>query len=349
MSKELSAPIEVVLAITSKCNLSCRHCGLGDSLNADGDLNTEELFSLIDELVKAKVFRIALFGGEPFCKKDIFEIMDYIHNKPVSINLSTNATLVTQEIANRLTGYRKLKAITVSLDGDNSKVMDAVRGKGAFSSAVRGIENMVAAGLKVSLRVTVTKFNFKRIREIALLGREIGALGLIYAFVLFIGNAASNLNELMLSAEERREALDLIKEVYQEFGDFVGGPCMGQAKMVEKLNSQKSNKSNSITVSSCGAATSKCGITADGWVTPCEVLYNLRAGNIQQERFLDIWQNSEVLKPFRKPMLYSLKRHSRCIECRYKRLCYSSNRCTYYYDRNLNIEDVDCLISKQHE
>ena len=345
MSKELSVPIEVVLGITSKCNLSCRHCGFGDSLNSDGDLSTEELFSLIDELVKAKVFKIALFGGEPFCREDIFEIMDYIDNKPVSINLSTNATLVTKEIANRLTGYKKLKAITVSLDGDNPKVMDAMRGKGAFSSAVRGIENMVAAGLKVSLLVTVTKFNFKRIKEMAVLGRRIGIKRIGYHSLFLSGNAVCNLNELMLSPQEHREVLDLIKEVHQEFGSFISGSYLQEVELIEDLDSKQPERADSITVYPCGAATQRCCITADGWVTPCEVLYNLRAGNIQQERFLDIWHNSEVMKTFREPIVYSLKEHPRCIECRYKPLCYYGQRCAYCYAGDLSIEEVNCLLN----
>lgn len=346
MFKELSAPLDIILGVTHKCNYSCKHCGVGNSLGSDGDLTTQELFKLIDELVEAKVFSVCIFGGEPFCRKDIFKIIDYIHSKPVSLKLNTNATLITQEIANRLADYNKLKVITVSFDGDTPEIMDGMRGKGAFVNARKGIENILATKrLKVLLSVTVTRFNFKRIREIAILGKKIGANGVRYNSVFFSGNASCNIEKIMLSPKEHREALDLVRGVYREFGDFISGSYLQEVEIIEDLNNKKSEKSDSIIVYPCGAATKKCCITADGWVTPCEVIWDVRAGNIREKRFLDIWKNSNIMKSFREPMTYSLKGHPRCVGCRYKRLCYQGHRCNpYHYTGDLSLKEVDCLL-----
>ncbi|TRZ95963.1 radical SAM protein [bacterium] len=346
MPKTLSAPFNVVLAVTSKCNYSCKHCLAGNSLDSDSDLSKEELFRLIDQLREAKVFSLCVFGGEPLCRGDIFEIIDYIHSRPFGLSMNTNATLITRDIAMRLAGYKKIKALTVSFDGDTEEVMDAMRGRGAFKNALRGIENILATKkIGVLLSVTVNRINFKRIKEMAYFGRKIGARGIRYNSVFFGGNAACNAKEIMLSPKEHREALDLVKDIHQEFGGFVSGSCLQEVEIIESLNRITPQESDSLTIHPCGAATQKCCITADGWVTPCEVMWDVKAGNIRKNSFLEIWQNSELMQSFRQPMEYSLKGHPKCIGCRYKRLCYQGHRCQpYYYSSNITPEEANCIL-----
>lgn len=219
--KTLSAPFDVVLCVTNKCNFSCKHCLAGESLSQGNDFTKQELFRIIDDLVQAKVFNICIFGGEPLCREDIFEVIDYLHSKPVSISLNTNATLITKDKAEKLAGFKKLKGLTVSFDSDRQEEMDLMRGKGAFSNAIRGIEHILATRLSVLLSVTVTKFNFLRIKELAHFGKKIGARCVRYNSVFFGGNAHCNLNEIMLSPKEHKAALDLVEATVSEFGKFI--------------------------------------------------------------------------------------------------------------------------------
>lgn len=346
--KTYSAPFDVTLCVTSLCNFSCRHCMGGDALNGKKDLTKKELFKLIDDLSSAKVFNVSVFGGEPFYRKDIFDILDYLMKQRFSVSINTNAALLTKEIAERIAGYGKIKSLCVSLDGDTPRVMDRVRGVGSFDKVMKGIDNILSTGkLGVLLSVIINKINFRRIRDLALLGKKIGARSVRYNSVFFGGSAACNSKELFLTPQEHWEVISAMKEARKEFGSFISGSYLQEVDILESLKMKEPDKLDFIKVNPCGAATKKCCITPDGWVSPCELMWNVRAGNIRDKSFLDIWQNSEVMKSFREPTGYSLKGHERCIGCRYKRLCYQGHRCSpYYFEDGVNIEDVSCLVER---
>ena len=69
--------------ITRKCNLSCSFCSLSCSPNVDEPLaiNIFKMKAIIDELSNYKVGAIIITGGEPTLRDDLFEIIDYIHEK----------------------------------------------------------------------------------------------------------------------------------------------------------------------------------------------------------------------------------------------------------------------------
>jgi len=342
--KFLSSPFDVVLGVTNKCNFSCKHCLAGTSLKSDDDLTRQELFSLIDQLVEAKVFRICIFGGEPFIRADIFDILDYVHEKPVGISLNTNATLITPAKAMRLAGYRKLTGIIVSFDADRPDEMDEMRGPGAYQTALAGIENLLQhEKFVVTLSCTVTKLNYSRILETAALARKLG-VQVRFNSVFFGGNAQCNIRDLMLTPEEQRRALSLVREAVHTYGNMISGSYVQSLGIIESLDRAVVADAESICVSPCGAATKKCCISADGWVTPCELIWDVKAGNIKEETFTHIWNDSLVMNQFRKSFDFSLKDRPRCIPCRYKRYCYQGHRCMpYCFTENPDLMYATCI------
>lgn len=68
-----------------RCNLNCRHCGSSCSpkiFNKD-ELTTNEIKKTFYNIAKdfnPKQIIIAVTGGEPLLRKDIFEVMKYAHS-----------------------------------------------------------------------------------------------------------------------------------------------------------------------------------------------------------------------------------------------------------------------------
>ncbi|MDM8518294.1 radical SAM protein, partial [Desulfobacterales bacterium HSG16] len=156
----------VVWNVTRKCNLKCVHCyAHAKNQSFDNELSTDEGKKLLDDLAGFGVPVILFSGGEPLARKDLFELAEYAVSKGMRAVISTNGTLITKDVANTLKKIG-LSYVGISIDG-LEEVNDQFRGvKGAFNSAMKGIENCQSAGIKVGLRFTINRFNMDEISGI---------------------------------------------------------------------------------------------------------------------------------------------------------------------------------------
>ena len=83
--------INIGLQLTRKCNLLCVHCCEPEQID---DLPFERIKLLVDKLVTDGLEKICITGGEPFLRKDLVPILEYIHGKGIYVTLSTNGTMV---------------------------------------------------------------------------------------------------------------------------------------------------------------------------------------------------------------------------------------------------------------
>ncbi|MBD3213929.1 MAG: radical SAM protein [Candidatus Lokiarchaeota archaeon] len=100
---------QVVLYLTRRCNLRCEHCYIPNI--SSKELTTEELcriIRIIHEKIKPEM--IILFGGEPFVRQDIEEIIDCINSVDTHYTIITNGTLKKHNV------IKKLKSLTLSID-----------------------------------------------------------------------------------------------------------------------------------------------------------------------------------------------------------------------------------------
>lgn len=84
-------PISIKLNITKKCNLRCKHCFINEY---QGEMPIEEIFDLIDDFHKNRLPILFITGGEPFIRNDLIDILLYLKNTSINVNLATNGTLI---------------------------------------------------------------------------------------------------------------------------------------------------------------------------------------------------------------------------------------------------------------
>ncbi len=343
-----SAPLNVCLNITSRCNLNCKHCMNRNLSGCGSDLTTKELLNVIDQLARAKVFQVSIFGGEPLTHPDFFLIIEHLNKYPIRLSLNTNGTLIDRNLAQWLKGHN-IKDVVVSFDGSNDEIMDKVRGKGTFLRNIKGIESLLTEGLSVLLSVTVTRINYCDIRAMALLAKKLKANRVRFNHVVFGGNAACFIKEIYLSPEEEIAAVNEVWQLKEEFPELIE-PTSSYLSQKEKLEKVKNYKSvtGKIIIPPCGAADDRCNIRADGWVTPCEVIWEEKCGNVREESFIDIWNNK--MNHFREPLILDLNELPECQNCQYQYICFIGHRCyPYCYPGGVKDRSVYCWLNTREK
>ena len=167
---------EVWLHVTDRCNLACRHCLVSSGPSGERGLDTETITSIIRQARDLGADTFYVTGGEPLVRPDIVELLRLItvEHGAIAVVL-TNGTLLDAELAERLSALPARRLfLQVSLDGSCAERNDALRTKGSFEQAVRGIRAARAAGLHVTIATVALRRNLDDLPAIAQVARGLG-------------------------------------------------------------------------------------------------------------------------------------------------------------------------------
>ena len=148
----------------NSCNLTCTHCLVSSSPEGDPGLSGAKVQQVIDETVALGVLRFYFTGGEPFARKDIFDLIRYVTEvKNRELIILTNATLFSGQRLNELnTLNRQRVKLQISLDGTRRNINDSIRGEGTFDKILEGTRKVNDLGFETSLTSVVTKGNLEK-------------------------------------------------------------------------------------------------------------------------------------------------------------------------------------------
>lgn len=322
----------VVWNSTKTCNLKCRHCYMSsDAQKYEGELTTEEAKQFIDDLADFKVPVLLFSGGEPLMRKDFFELAEYAAAKGIRPTLSTNGTLITREVAEKIkkigVGY-----VGISLDG-LQEVNDKFRGKeGAFQAAMEGIQNCVTVGQRVGLRFTINHHNIQELDRIFDFIEEKGINRVCFYHLVYSGRGNAMMDE-DVTPEESRRAMDTIIRRTRDFEErglekeilTVDNHCDGVYMYLkareegrEELAEQMKNFISMNGGNRSGIAFAE--VDPQGYVHPDQFTQHHTFGNVRERKFGDIW--TDLSHPIlaglkdRKPLL-----KGRCAKCRFLDNC----------------------------
>lgn len=176
--ERVDRPLSIIAHVTRKCNLSCIYCSESEYYP---DPSIEVL-----ENVKNKLFgvhRIFLSGGDPLSREDIWEILDMYSDSKV-LCLSTNCTLVTQKVAEKLAG--KVTYVNTGLDG-NQVINDKIRG--GYKKIISGIRYLREANIEVSISTLVLKDNLDYLETVIDIAESLGVVKVRLALPFLKGRA----------------------------------------------------------------------------------------------------------------------------------------------------------------
>lgn len=171
----------VIWEITNTCNYGCRYCIFSSTSRQQKDeLDTAKIFETIAALRDNGFTHVKITGGEPFTRPDIMDILRECRAKGLTTDISTNASMVTREIADELAGIG-LEMVHVSLDGHTQELQETVRGKRTWAPTLEGLRHLAAAKLHVRVGCVIYKGNETELSAIAAFCADLGCDEIIFS------------------------------------------------------------------------------------------------------------------------------------------------------------------------
>lgn len=292
LQQTLSAPLVTHLEVNSVCNIECVHCFAGKLPRKERALDLRELDALFSDMASMGAMRLALSGGEPLMRKDLFELIDCAIGHDLRTSLVTNGLLLDDAIVRSLAA-RDLLWLSVSLDGATATTNDAIRGAGTFDRVLERVA-LLRGRVPFSLAMTVTSTNHHEAAAFSALARDVGASGAVLRPMYPAGLGRDRL-DLVPSFRQYREALAALAEDAVEEGH-----CDTPARYGP--DERAIDSADVVGHLGCGAATTLAAISASGTVSPCSFLGAEYDGPSVRERpFSSIWREAHVFETLRAP------------------------------------------------
>lgn len=212
----------VAIELTAFCNQRCDYCYNAWRDDGGASLGTPEtaaVLARIDRVLDAvTVEHVTLTGGEPLASHSLFAVLDHLRARSVKAQMISNASAVTEGLAQRLARYRLL-SVLVTLNGPDAALHDAqVGGEGFFARTLDGIKRLRAQRIAVEGSVVVTKRNASRVGETLALFRALGVRKVAISRFSAAGYSMAFARELLPSPDDVVEALTHASVAAREHG-----------------------------------------------------------------------------------------------------------------------------------
>jgi MoaA/NifB/PqqE/SkfB family radical SAM enzyme len=213
MMKDSNILNYVLLEVTDKCNLACRHCRVENLNCVSNPLTKEEIFKIIKTSSKLGAKVITFSGGEPLLRSDITALVDCASKNGLKPRIQSNGYLINKKIIQDLKNAG-LKTLGIGLDGSKSEIHNWLRRNNkAFNKTLNAIKLTREAGIDVHVESTITKFNQADVENIIDLAEKVGASTFLTRCVIAVGKANTN---LMVSKKENKDLLNrIMKKKYK--------------------------------------------------------------------------------------------------------------------------------------
>lgn len=195
---------------TCVCNSNCIMCPIPENVRRNSDISNIDFLLLQAKHIPKGAKHITLTGGEPFVLgKDIFILLKYIRDELpyTSLQILTNGRIFASkayfnELINSIPSNLE---IGIPIHGANKDVHDYITSApGSFDQTIIGIKRLIARGIKVELRIVVSKLNVAYIKDIAsLIVKEFPKVNSVKIMGLeMLGNAAVNMESVWLPYQD---------------------------------------------------------------------------------------------------------------------------------------------------
>ena len=275
----LSAPCEVAIEITGRCNLDCKYC-FNNKIGVDIPFNIlKKIFDQADEM---NVFEVCISGGEPFIRSDIFDILNYAKEKDFDLSIVTNGTFFDSKTIKRINNMNLMNSIQISMDSSDEYIHNSVRG--LFSKTLTSLKEIKEKCDDLpTIGIVLHKQNFSNIcKSLKLLSKYCSGFHLMN--VMCSKKSLENKNLLFLDYKT-------IANVWKEIEFF----CRKNSINID-IHDYDLKEKVTARFTGCTAGKTKIAITPKLDVIPCDMARSLIIGNLNDMTLEQIWNSDKADK-----------------------------------------------------
>lgn len=174
---KMGLPVSGNFELTARCNFDCPMCYVHlkqENVDAQGrELTTHQWIDIARQARDAGMIFALLTGGEPFVRKDFFEIYHAMKEMGLMISINSNGSMLSGEILQKLIEDPPFR-INISLYGGSNDTYRHMCGLTAFDRVTENIRAVKEAGIDVRLNVSITPYNRQDVAAICRKAEELG-------------------------------------------------------------------------------------------------------------------------------------------------------------------------------
>ncbi len=307
--RQLGLPISGTFELTARCNFSCPMCYVHlANARPEQELTASQWIQLARQARDAGMIFALITGGEPFLRKDFFEIYSAMKAMGLMVSINSNGSMLSGPVLEKLLADPPFR-INISLYGGCRQTYRQMCGQDAFDQVLSAVRALHQAGVDVRLNLSITPYNRQDIRKILEISRQLGVhikgTAYMYPPIRLDGCTSNRLTEDQ--AAQAAVEWDQLRFSGEEF-----------ALRAQAIHALQAVEPPECPVESdpgvaCRAGSSSFWLTWDGRMTPCgmmphPVTFPLEAG------FQPAWQGIlEATRAIRTP--------AQCAACPKKQIC----------------------------
>lgn len=327
---------------TLKCNLNCMHCGSDCGKDKKRqELSAKKVLSVFSDIAQnydPKNIMVAVTGGEPLVREDLFDVLSEVSRMGFSWGMVTNGMLVNDDIVNRC--YESgMRTVSVSIDGIGRTHNLLRRNETSYDRAVNALKLFVNSGkFEVVEAITcVNSQNINELNDMYNIFKDIGVQGWRLFTIFPKGRAEAN-KELLLNGKLLIELFNFIKEkrknnseMYVSYSEEGYLGCDWEKEVRDEFFY-------------CGAGIHVGGLLADGSYSACPSLSReWIQGHVDEISFSKAWETRYKNMRNRHWM-----KTDKCVKCKEWNKCNGSSLHLWDFKENrVKVCHLDMLNLKE--
>lgn len=334
-------PIYVDWAVTSSCDLRCRHCvGMGEE-----ELDHEEAIEVTREIIEISPRWVILEGGEPLLRKDLVEIGNMLKEDDIDVFVITNGNSFSPEKLRELASFSP--KILFSVDGANSKLYEDTKLGADFETAKKWARECSAEGIFHGITTVLSKRNLSQAEELIELTEGLGGKCIVFIPLKPFGTDEESreyYDRYALSPEDHEWAIRKIFSYESDLDVFYDEPFVWNVLSELGLSLDSDNSGITIPdVEGCAAEYSMY-IWTNGEVRPCMFCpEQLSFGNATEDPLMDIWKRMKQ-SPILTGWADQVEREAPCGDCSQFEPCHGCLARTARLTNNTKEADLCCPL-----